>query len=42
MSKPPYSMQKALKTVKTSQLIEGYKPTNDKNIKEQAKKLASK
>lgn len=41
MSKPPFSIQKALKSVTTSQKIEGYKPTSDKAIKEKAQKIAS-
>ena len=41
MSKPPFSMRKALKAVNTSQMIEGYTPTEKKEIKEQAKKILS-
>ena len=41
MSKPPFSIRKALKAVDTSQMIEGYKPTEKREIKEQVKKILS-
>jgi hypothetical protein len=41
MSKLPFSAQKALKAVNISQMIEGYKPVENKEIKEQVKKILS-
>lgn len=41
MSKPPFSVQKAIKVVNVSQMIEGYKPVENKEIKEQIKKILS-
>lgn len=41
MSKPPFSAQKALKTVNISQMIEGYKPVDKKEVKDQVKKILS-
>lgn len=41
MSKPSFSAHKALKAVNISQMIEGYKPTDKKEVKEQAKKILS-
>jgi hypothetical protein len=41
MSKPPFSAQKALKAVNISQMIEGYKPVDNKEVKEQVKKILS-
>jgi hypothetical protein len=41
MSKPPFSAQKALKAVNVSQMIEGYKPVDKKEVKDQVKKILS-
>lgn len=41
MSKPPFSAQKALKAVNISQMIEGYKPVDKKEVKDQVKKILS-
>ena len=41
MNKLPFSVQQALKAVNTSQMIEGYKPTKNKEIKAQVKKILS-
>lgn len=41
MSKPPFSVQKALKAVNVSQMIEGYKPVDKKEVKDQVKKILS-
>jgi len=41
MSKPPFSMKKALKTVNTSQMIEGYIPTDKKKVKQKVEKILS-
>jgi hypothetical protein len=43
MSKPPFSRQKAIKAVNTSQMIEGYKRTTIERVKAEVKRvLASK
>lgn len=43
MSKPPFSRQKAIKAVNTSQMIEGYKRTTVVCVKTEVKRvLASK
>ena len=41
MGKPPFSAHKALKAVNVSQMIEGYKPTDKKEVRVQAKKILS-
>lgn len=41
MSKPPFSAQKALKAVNVSQMIEGYKSVDKKEVKDQVKKILS-
>lgn len=38
---PPFSAQKALKAVNVSQMIEGYKPVDKKELKDQVKKILS-
>jgi hypothetical protein len=41
MSKPPYSQQKAIKTATISNKIEGYKPSNDKEVLKKVKEYLS-
>lgn len=37
MNKPPFSRQKAIKTATVSNLIEGYKPSKDKEVLKKVK-----
>jgi len=39
MNKPPFSREKAIQAVYVSQMIEGYKPTTDKKVKEQVREI---
>jgi hypothetical protein len=39
MNKPPFSREKAIQAVNVSQMIEGYKPTTDKKVKKQVRKI---
>ena len=41
MSKPPFSHQKAVKTATISNQIEGYKPSQDKEVLKKVKKYLS-
>jgi hypothetical protein len=39
MNKPPFSREKAIQAVNVSHMIEGYKPTTDKKVKKQVRKI---